>query len=513
MITITKRPERFHKKYDDRFSRWNCSRHPYLFEFLRQDIVVSSVVNLNGNIAFSISLFQHPDALQIAQGEQVYFSALDGVFNVLSSQTAFFFQVIEIDASFDPNITSGFLNLLKRNNYFIEIKLRGLNAIGNQDDVSFGTARITPNTQGVAKFDAQNFLNNFVSKENLFEYDVLSWRDPACYGSFEFSFREVYRDSNNVELNDKTKYFFIDATKYLLEDYGQNLCDFTPFNLNVNNYDTILVQRAKFLCDFERPTYFVGYPFSLSYINTGEIARSLNAHETKRNEQNAVISTTSTDLTQFFDVDGVYRLTLQESANATPYANTSVVEVWLRISNVVAQRYAVEGYVEAGYSQNVSSPAIATGQDVTEHKFVKIVRPCGTSPIYLCWRNSKGGFSYWLFENKQEVEYQSSQDGTFIDEGDDLEVSNRRKTIFQANQSKVLSLGGVVSLEDFNGIRTIYQSPNVLLLVDQSKLATEPERAWLSVRPIPKSLKHFTTADTIEFEIQVELPAYYTIQN
>lgn len=513
MITITKRPERFHKKYTDKFSRWNCSRHPFLFEFLRQDMIVSGISNNGGNIAFSISLFQHPDAIQIVQGEQVYFSALDGVFNVLSSQQVFFFQLIVIDAPFDPNITTAFINLMKRKNYFIEVNINGLNAITNQDGVSFGTARITPNAKGVARLDVQNFLNGFVSKENLFQYNVLSARDLAPYGSFTFTFREVYRDSKNVALNDKTTYFFIDATKYLLEDYGQNLCDFTPFNLNANNYDTILVQRAKFLCDFERPTYFVGYPFSLSYINTGEVARSLNAFERQRNEQNTVLSTVSQDLTQFFDVDGVYRLTLQESANATPYVNASVVEVWLRISSVVAQRYAVAGYVASGYSQSVSAPAVATGQDVTEHKFVKIVQPCGKAPIYLCWRNSKGGFSYWLFENKQEVEYQSSQDGTFISEGDDLETSNRRTTLLQANQKKVLTLGAVVDLEDFEGIRTIYQSPNVLLLVDESKLATEPERAWIAVRPVPKSLKHFTTVDKVEVEVSIELPAYYTIPN
>ena len=105
------------------------------------------------------------------------------------------------------------------------------------------------------------------------------------------------------------------------------------------------------------------------------------------------------------------------------------------------------------------------------------------------------------------------QEASYQSEGDDLEVASRRTTYLQANQKTTISLGGVVDIDDFEGIKTIYQSPNVLMLVDKTKLATETSRAWLAVRPIPKSLKHFSNAEKVEFEIEIETPSLYTIQN
>jgi hypothetical protein len=515
MITITKRPERYHKLYTDKLSRWQCSRHPFLFEFTRRDITIIQVNDIGGLTELVVAPYDSASANEVEVGTQLYFSGYGRAITVTaitqSGTPNFAFMT---DAPIVANILNGFANILSRKNYYVEVKFFGQTPITRAVDVDFGSVRITPDKYGIARLDVQAFLNGYVSKDNLSTYDAQVFFDVAPFGFLTIKYAERWREYSPDLIDDQRLYGFIDATKKLLDDYGQNLCDHLLFDLDPLNYPSIIDQRAKFLCDFVSPTYFVGFPFSLSYILTAEGNRGLSIIEDWFANSGASTGGGNLLISDQYISDGVYRLSLLDQLSGAPYVGTDRVELYLEIGNVYQDRYWVDGYTVDEYTVNVPPSSTAYNeQRATEIKTIKIVQPCSDGVVFLCWRNSKGGWSYWLFENKSEIEILSSQEASYQSEGDDLEVASRRTTYLQANQKKTISLGGVVDADDFEGIKTIYQSPNVLMLVDQTKLATETSRAWLAVRPIPKSLKHFSNAEKIEFEIEIEMPSLYTIQN
>jgi hypothetical protein len=509
-ISIVQRPERTHKENEDVLCRWNCSRQPYLFFFQRRD---AEVINLADDAGFLSMIFSNTvDVSQVVVGASIYVSEYDKAGKITSVIATAPFFIVVTDIAFDPAAATsgGFVNLFTRENYLLNIVIRGTDP-NTGKGVDLATAVATPNKRGLIRFDAQSFLNGYMKKRELFNFDIRNKIDKDVFGWFVISYVERWNLSSNAFITDPVKYWFVDAAKSLLSDYGQNLCDYTP---TINVDPAPVTNKAKFLTDFERSTFFVGYPFSLSFIYPEEIASSdMTIHEEAFDQSGSSMGDVidSIDTSQ---AGGVNRLTLIGQNAAGFYDGVDSVDVWLRQGDILRRRYTVGGYVADGYTESVPPFDIETAQvDLTVRQRVMIVQDCIESPVFLKWRNSKGGWDYWLFGKYQEYSRETSRDGIIFSESDDIEIATRRSKATQMQSKKTFSVGAIVDRVDFEGIQKITSSPCIQMLFDRSKFISEPQRAWIDVLLVPRSLKWASVSPKVEVELVFELPNDYTIQN
>jgi hypothetical protein len=138
--------------------------------------------------------------------------------------------------------------------------------------------------------------------------------------------------------------YFTNSAKQIQDLYGSNMGEYVPF-LETTGPDP----KAKFLSDFEVPTYFPGFPFSLSFI----YSEDLTGIETTKREEKFDINKNSTGVT-VLELDNsqlpfVNRLMIDQG-----YTNETYIEVYLQTEEVlsalraIAPDYVAPGYVGGG---------------------------------------------------------------------------------------------------------------------------------------------------------------------
>jgi len=256
-LSITQRPR---KSIDGMFSSWNGTWRPLVFKFHRIDIGVintvvdtvnfTAVINLAGTFAGNIA------------GQIIYLksSQFDGEYTVISNTTT----TITINTKGEqlPG-GAGYVNFNELfANYRIEIRV--LKLVDNAYEVILTAARFKPDVTGRATTDLRAWLASLLSQDNDFDYDKINERDLNYGGAFNIQYRavtsvfeELFQDPNPIDLH-----FFGNVARQIQLQYGNNLGEFVPFN----NATLPEADKAKFLTDFNRPTYFEGYPFDLGFM-------------------------------------------------------------------------------------------------------------------------------------------------------------------------------------------------------------------------------------------------------
>ena len=114
--------------------------------------------------------------------------------------------------------------------------------------------------------------------------------------------------------------------------------------------------NAKFLSDFEKPTYFPDYPFDLSFIYSESLAGIVTTREEETfNVNGTSVSTSSTELDNS-QVQNVNRLMIEQSYAA----GITEIDVWLNSDGTVdCDKYVLQDYVLSGYVTEIcGSPTI-----------------------------------------------------------------------------------------------------------------------------------------------------------
>lgn len=175
----------------------------------------------------------------------------------------------------------------------------------------------------------------------------------------------------------------------------------------------------------------------------------------------------------------------------------------------------VEDDIVGGCNDSVQivleQPAIEP-REIFNNKIIEVREQCEGDSIYLCWQNTKGGFSYWLFDNKSDT-YQfkvQTRSGDEIqrpvEKLDETVVFNE---VISKEAKDTIKIGDDNLTEDqVNGIKKIFSSPRVLLLI--SPPAERPPR-WISVNVRDTTFTHLKRNASIEFEI--ELPIRFLQSN
>ena len=107
-----------------------------------------------------------------------------------------------------------------------------------------------------------NFLPHIFLNQNDFLYNKINSKQFGEGSKFNIQIRENYNGISGKysSLSTNSALFYSNSAKQIQEQYGYNMAEYVP------TYDATRTVKAKFQSVFKRPTYFVGYPFSLNFL-------------------------------------------------------------------------------------------------------------------------------------------------------------------------------------------------------------------------------------------------------
>lgn len=292
-------------------SRWNAVHNPLIYEIQRIDFLVWTSQNSGGFVKLN-TITPH----YILAGETIYVKT--GVYDQLCVATAVTSTTITTDIIFQTASSGGWVN---RNqgytNYRIETKVLGIN--GTNQYYLIATSINYPNAKGLTKVDLAPYLRGLLKTiTDGFDRSQINWKDQALGSRFNLQYREVYDGSPGTfsTVSSADKHYIVNAARQIQSKYGQNLGEYVPF-------ETPLPEEklAKFLSGFERPTYFVGFPFDLSFIYDAGYSYSLSREEDELDINGSVVNHDS-DLLLSSQNTGVNRMLVNPGASPQ-------LDVWL----------------------------------------------------------------------------------------------------------------------------------------------------------------------------------------
>ena len=433
-------------------SKWQAVEHPIKWQLQRKDAIVVSTGFATGDFVgkFELELSTTPPTGVVVGINIDFYDSLgvkrSGLIlnitgNFLIVSTNYVLGVIVKYAIF-PNLY---------NNYYIET------SILENGTTEIGTLRTIPNSDGSAVVDVHRVLKTKALYDNTYNYSSLTAFDLGMSGKYKLKFRACYNFIQEA-YGDLTSFaYWSNSAKQIRDLYGSNMAEY------VGNLTT----PCKFLSVFERPTNFVGYPFSLSYIVSGDFAKQL-----RKNENSTYTFLTTTTL----NTGAVNRLLVSDTATSV------LIEYGIPDG--------LGGFIKQG--------------DLTETKEIKINQSCLQNAVALSWLNTLGGREHWVFSYNQIHSIDTSIGATFEPYIDDLQ--NARSNVFDLErfEQPKITLGAFVDIEDIKGLKTILSSICVELQTAQG---------WIGVRPETGSFKILETkGTTADIEFTIQLP-YTNIQS
>lgn len=303
-------------------SYWVASGNPILFKYQRKDLGVISVTQgpaVDGVTKIKVSVSAVP--AELLAGQKVYINnfGYEGTYEVINKSVGSFV----LDATWIGNQTGGFVNFVEaRNNYHMDINVYRAASGG---DVLLGNYRYYDNTTGIVTIDLQGVIDAQMNVDNEFDYSVINAADEGKSFAFIFYYRENWRSNTSVGSYTSygTYFFAVKAVRQLGDPYGQNMRDYM---LDVATDPVYEDYIAKFLSVFERPVYFVGYPFTLSFLYTQEVSAYYLIRKEQEKDINSINVGAETSATLLYPS----RTQLNRVNNRKGYGDTiASFQLWL----------------------------------------------------------------------------------------------------------------------------------------------------------------------------------------
>jgi hypothetical protein len=226
----------------------NAIRNATIFEFQRKDVSVYNVTNIGGFCRVNFI-----DEQIIANGLSIYLSS--GVYASSGTITATSSYYIDTDIVYSTATSGGYLNISNKKNYEVEVRLYyGYKSFTLYPHTIIGV----PDTMGNCFVDVSTGLRYICNKGNNINYDYEATQDLLNSGLFYIQYREVWKDYEGSWLT---------ASSYWQYLYAVLQPPRAIYNNIMELYEMSFSRETKFLSAFEKPKYFNGYPFSVSYFN------------------------------------------------------------------------------------------------------------------------------------------------------------------------------------------------------------------------------------------------------
>ena len=330
-LTVSSLP---HQAINGINTRWNALHHPINYVIQRRDQNVQIRYNSGASVVINMIGAVDPSAVV---GSYIQYFTSNGTVYTLQITAVTTNNITVTGATFTGSAVGGYVNYLSRSAYYIETEILHVDA--SYGFVSLGKMRHTPDIQGNIELNVATLMKGRTVFPNLFEYDQINKAMPGEGGRYSLRFYEYYNGQQTIigELFDVD--YWTNSAKQVGDLYGSNMAKYVP------TVDAARTDKAKFLTTFEQPTYFVGFPFSLSFIFSDNIAPYVITREEERFDVNG--ASLSTDTATILNAErwNVNRLMLEGSYST----GVETVQVWLESGAAISgnQVEAVEGSIAA----------------------------------------------------------------------------------------------------------------------------------------------------------------------
>jgi len=347
---ITRRPEKLFTG-STKFSRWTGIHNPYNFEFTRQDYGIYNIAIRNAYSTTLPTIWTDGSASGVPQfvsaGDEIYVNS--GVYNGVYTVHSVNGQYITIDTPFIGNGGSGRVNLIDRLQNFKAY----INIYDAVTDVLIDSVYPKPDSTGFLIYDVSGVLRSLLNTQAQANQSLINVENEGISGSFKIGYGATWKfvspsltiDVDSGETIDPIVYYWLSGAKQIDGDtslgmggIGQNFKDYVPKNLNGS--------EAKFLTMFETPTYFEGFPFTLSFIYDDDFEDVYLERHQQDLDVNGVNVGAETDTN--LNVTGMGYV--NQMKIRTPNTGADSFDVWLETGDVIEDGYVDGGYVSQGYT-------------------------------------------------------------------------------------------------------------------------------------------------------------------
>lgn len=233
-------------------------------------------------------------------------------------------------------------DLTGKTNYYVQIEV--YEYVSN---VLLSRKNYRPFSDGTFRVDVSGQLVSYLKPENNFQYDQINKRAVLSNVRYYLKWQEIYDEGIDAQVTDVYQYTAHNSALQLgffdeIESVGPNLRDYTPFPVEVPEPN-----KMRFLTKFEKPSYWPGYPFDLSWLYTENIAGFDVRRVEDRKALNggslgvfdAQLLSTEINSMNRMQINGGYPSTVKE------------VDVYLSLGAAIPDNYVYPGYVETGYTE------------------------------------------------------------------------------------------------------------------------------------------------------------------
>ena len=240
--------------------------------------------------------------------------------------------------------------------------------------------------QGEISFDVSSNL-----------YSLLSFSDNNSYISDTYNYNNIYRNFlvkfiETQENGTETVYAINDT--YSVLNAARSFQDFNLGNL----VDYLITNLAptptsgRFLTEFNVPTYFIGYPFDISYIHS---SINLSPSYLLSDVEDHLAVGDSTTGRILINKGGFRLLQLDINGKVISFNTISTEDVSNAIIGINLGKFIEERAV------TVTLFMFNDVRNITQTKTIKVSKPC-MNGVYIRWAGLLGAYNYWFFPDNQD---------------------------------------------------------------------------------------------------------------
>jgi len=412
--------------------KWLMVHNPLYYEMKRKGITVKKLSFYDeGAFVYydsSYGTFEEIGLFGSSVVDDGFYTVIDSI--VIGSEIRAYLYLPENTISQGTYYNDGYL--LEKDNFYLEVLIYDKSTETSYTTTTTNatlltTHKVRANEAGIAKVDLSGILANFFEYKTDIDYSLINSIDSFATKNIVMYVKEVIDgvDGTLQRLND---FNVINGAKQIQDNYGASANDYC--------YDPTedLTEKAKFLTLFT-PTYFEGYPFSLSFINLSlsnfdESAEGLTSQLIKVDnsvETNLIVSGTQ-DKINALTLDGGYSV------------NNILVSLKQNGTVVNENAYVEADYVDPGYVNGINTDTL-TEFTLTEELKVNINQECVIYPTYLRWLNELGGYNYWLFSGNNQSMIDIQDSNVFNRTIEDIEFATGSIQYLKRNIQKSIVVG------------------------------------------------------------------------
>jgi hypothetical protein len=484
--------------------RWQSMHQPYVFTMTRKDATYNTA-GTNGSGFLTLTALTLNGYVPVVN-ETITVVTQSPSRKAVGKITSYAGGVITTDIlNATANITvGGWINWSRWENYKIAIAVTCI-IPSTAEIVNVGTVRVSPNADGKCIVDVSPFLSYKVNKILKTNFALGHYQDTEGWVKFQVEVSDSYIFEGVAGFTTRglspfaLPFYAIDGVKQLMDKYGQNYSDYEP---------PISAQYPqKFLTAFDVPRYSVGYPFCLSYLMPS----------TDQNNGNifALVESFTEDGTQVVSVIVGMNTNHDGLTQLTPFTSASNGEDYIMVmvtDDLIPAATPANYWSDEIVPPEWSTKALTRG-GVSRWQRINVDRSCQEYPVYLMWKNSLGGWDFWLFGKRHDVSYSASKGERYELDVLNIGTSTRRHNHIETFGKRKITVGDNVESHYIKGLADIERSTAVYMLYNSAMLQTNPALAWIGVQIEPKGFTYRVNAERADIEIVIELPEYYTTPN